>query len=160
MEVRDVTNVLFIKNNKVLLGLKKRGFGKEKYNGFGGKLKTGETIEEAAKREAIEEVGLKMIDYYKAAVIDFKDSYPLRMHLYVCKAWEGTVTESDEMAPTWFNFDEIPLDLMWDDDKYWLPAALSGKKFKASFLFESADDTDGTKPNKVVNYSLRLVNEL
>ena len=28
MEIRDVTNVLFIKNNKVLLGYKKRGFGK------------------------------------------------------------------------------------------------------------------------------------
>lgn len=36
---------------KVLLGLKKRGLGVDKWNGFGGKLEPGETIEEAAKRE-------------------------------------------------------------------------------------------------------------
>ena len=157
MEVKDVTNVLFVKNNKVLLGLKKRGFGKSKYNGFGGKLKRGETIVEAAKREAREEVGLIMREYYKAAVIDFKDSYPLRMHLYVCTAWVGKVVESDGMAPTWFSFDNIPYGEMWDDDKYWFEKALNGKRFKASFSFENNDDVDGTAENRVVSYSLKLV---
>lgn len=159
MKIKDVTNVLFIKNNKVLLGMKKRGFGTAKYNGFGGKLKPGETIEAAAIREAIEEVGLTMVDYYKAAVIDFQDSYPLRMHLYICTAWEGVVTESEEMAPAWFSYDDIPFDRMWDDDKYWIPTALSGRKFKASFAYETNTDLDGTKPNKVVNYSLKLCDE-
>ena len=77
MKIMDVTNVLFIKNNKVLLGYKKRGFGKRKYNGFGGKLKIGETIEMAAVREAREEAGLIMKKYYKAGEIDFAESYPL-----------------------------------------------------------------------------------
>lgn len=35
---------------KVLLGLKKRGFGKGRWNGFGGKVQQGETIEEGAIR--------------------------------------------------------------------------------------------------------------
>ena len=35
---------------RVLLGLKKRGFAKDRWNGFGGKVDPGETIEAAAKR--------------------------------------------------------------------------------------------------------------
>ena len=36
--------------NQILLGMKKRGFGSGKWNGFGGKVEPNETIEEAAKR--------------------------------------------------------------------------------------------------------------
>lgn len=160
MKIRDVTNVLFIKNNKVLLGYKKRGFGKHKYNGFGGKLKPGETIEMAAIREAEEEAGLIMKNYYKAGEIDFADSYPLRMHLFVCTEWSGEVRESDEMVPYWFNFDDVPVAEMWDDDKYWFRLALSGQKFRASFVFENDDDFDGTAENKVTSYSIKVVDSL
>lgn len=38
----------------ILLGYKKRGFGEGRWNGFGGKLAVGETIEAAAKREVKE----------------------------------------------------------------------------------------------------------
>jgi 8-oxo-dGTP pyrophosphatase MutT (NUDIX family) len=34
-------------NNKLLLALKKRGFGPGKWNGYGGKIEEGETIEQA-----------------------------------------------------------------------------------------------------------------
>jgi len=34
----------------ILLGYKKRGFGAGKWNGFGGKVEIGETVEDAAKR--------------------------------------------------------------------------------------------------------------
>lgn len=36
--------------NQILLGMKKRGLGSGKWNGFGGKVEPNETIEEAAKR--------------------------------------------------------------------------------------------------------------
>jgi 8-oxo-dGTP pyrophosphatase MutT (NUDIX family) len=36
--------------NRVLLGMKKRGFGKNWYNGFGGKVEKNESIFEAAIR--------------------------------------------------------------------------------------------------------------
>ncbi len=35
---------------RILLGRKKRGFGKEKWNGFGGKIDAGETFRECAVR--------------------------------------------------------------------------------------------------------------
>ncbi|CAN0571511.1 unnamed protein product, partial [Ectocarpus sp. 12 AP-2014] len=38
--------------------MKKRGFGEGKWNGFGGKVESGESVEEAAKRELMEEAGV------------------------------------------------------------------------------------------------------
>jgi len=38
------------RHGEILLGYKKRGFGAGKWNGFGGKVEAGETIEDAAKR--------------------------------------------------------------------------------------------------------------
>ncbi len=35
---------------KILLGMKKRGFGEGRWNGFGGKVEKGETIEQGARR--------------------------------------------------------------------------------------------------------------
>lgn len=43
--------LVFVRNrDKILLGLKKRGFGSGKWNGFGGKVMPGERITEAAVR--------------------------------------------------------------------------------------------------------------
>lgn len=47
-----LTLVLVVQPGRVLLGMKKRGFGAGKWNGFGGKVEHGETIEQAARRWA------------------------------------------------------------------------------------------------------------
>ena len=53
------TNICFlIKDHQVLLGMKKRGFGVGKWNGFGGKLKEGEDVKAALAREIKEEIGI------------------------------------------------------------------------------------------------------
>ena len=39
-----------MENKKVLLGLKKRGRGQNKWNGLGGKLESNESVAECAKR--------------------------------------------------------------------------------------------------------------
>ena len=44
------TLVLVHHGERVLLGLKKRGFGQGRWNGFGGKVEKGETITNAAIR--------------------------------------------------------------------------------------------------------------
>jgi len=43
-----------MEQDRILLGMKKRGFGAGWWNGFGGKVQQGETIEEAAKRSTKE----------------------------------------------------------------------------------------------------------
>ena len=54
------TLVYLLDNDRILLGLKKRGIGEGKWNGFGGKvhINEGETIVEGAIREVEEECGI------------------------------------------------------------------------------------------------------
>lgn len=47
---RPYTLALIQNDRRVLLGLKKRGFGTGFWNGFGGKIESGESIDEAAAR--------------------------------------------------------------------------------------------------------------
>lgn len=52
-KVKVLTLALIRNQQRVLLGMKKRGFGQGLWNGFGGKVEEGETIKEAAKRLTI-----------------------------------------------------------------------------------------------------------
>lgn len=134
---------------RVLLGMKKRGFGAGRWNGFGGKVESGETIEDATKREVLEEAGIKVADIEKIGHIDFEflgDPVALEVSIFKAGSFFGEPTESDEMRPQWFHKDEIPFDQMRPDDKYWLPLLLAGKKFKGRFVFEGQD--------KIIEHSL------
>lgn len=127
---------------RVLLGMKKRGFGAGRWNGFGGKVADGETIEEAARRELQEEAGIHARALARAGVLEFSwDGKPevLEVHLFRATDFTGEPQETEEMRPQWFHIDEIPFDTMWPDDRHWMPLFLAGKKFKARFIFDAAD---------------------
>jgi 8-oxo-dGTP diphosphatase len=130
--------------DSVLLGLKKRGFGRGKWNGFGGKLEPGETAREAAAREIAEECGLVVYpeDLTPAGrVTFFFPSQPAFDHdvaLFAATAWQGEVCETEEMKPAWFPVHDLPLSAMWRDDAHWLPHVLAGSQVEAEFAF--ADD--------------------
>jgi 8-oxo-dGTP pyrophosphatase MutT (NUDIX family) len=128
---------------QVCLGYKKRGFGEGKWNGVGGKIDPGETMEQAMIRETKEEFDVDILesDLEKVGVIDFHfeadDVADILGNIYMCQTWRGEPAETEEMRPSWFSFHEIPLEDMWDDDKYWLPQVLEGKKIKAArFIFD------------------------
>lgn len=124
---------------RILLGMKKRGFGQGKYNGFGGKVNSEETIEQAALRELHEESSLSVQRISKAAELTFhfstKPEWDQIVHVYLAENWEGHPQESDEMKPEWFSWNSIPFDQMWKDDSHWLPLILQGKKLRARFVF-------------------------
>ena len=65
MEILETTLCLLRKDNKILLAMKKRGFGTGKYNGVGGKIENGETLNEAMIRETKEEIGVIPTKYEK-----------------------------------------------------------------------------------------------
>jgi len=71
--MRDTTLILPMRDGRILLGMKKRGFGVGKLNGFGGKLNEGESIVEAAVRELEEEIGIvaKVENLKKRAELTF-----------------------------------------------------------------------------------------
>ena len=126
----------------VLLGMKKRGFGVGRWNGFGGKVQDEETIESAAKRELKEEAGIEVEFLKKVGILDFefKDNHEiLEVHIFKAEKFSGNPTESEEMKPQWWHQDNIPFREMWPDDIYWMPLLLSGKKFKGKFLFGEGD---------------------
>ncbi len=127
---------------KILLGMKKRGFGAGRWNGFGGKLNEGETVEEGLKRETKEEVGVEINDFNKVGIIEFEfkgNPEILEVHIFRASDFSGEPAESEEMKPQWFNQDELPFDSMWPDDIHWFPFFLSGKKFRGRFLFGEND---------------------
>ncbi len=135
------TLMLVKRDGKLLLGMKKRGFGMGRLNGSGGKLEAGETPEEAARRETLEEVGLRVGEIQKVATIVFEDLHyrgvPERniMHVFMTEDFEGQPQETDEIAPDWYPLSDLPYDRMWIDDKVWLPEVLRGRKIQAFFHF-------------------------
>ncbi|OHA68459.1 MAG: hypothetical protein A3J68_01525 [Candidatus Wildermuthbacteria bacterium RIFCSPHIGHO2_02_FULL_48_16] len=137
-----LTLCIVYQHPKVLLGMKKRGFGAGRWNGFGGKVSANETIEEAAKREIREETGIEVVVLDKAGIIEFEfkgNPEVLEVHIFKSESFSGEPIESEEMKPQWFHVDEIPFSQMWPDDKYWFPLFLEGKKFKGRFLFGDSD---------------------
>lgn len=144
--MKQVTLVFLVKNkngnDEILLAMKKRGFGEGKWNGCGGKVDPGETIEQAMIRETQEEIGVTPIAYKKVAVHDFimETFEDFEAHTYICTEWQGVPVETEEMAPQWFKKLEIPYSLMWQDDIVWLPAVLQGKKLKTRFTFDAHDN--------------------
>jgi len=134
-----LTLCIISKNGKILLGFKKRGFGAGLWNGFGGKVDTNETIEDAARREVLEEAGVSLETMTKAGTLEFtfegKEGEVLEVHVYRGEGVIGEPVETEEMRPEWFTFDTIPYDSMWPDDIFWLPHLLDGKNFNGSFYF-------------------------
>ncbi len=140
MNHRILTLLIIHKDDKVLLGMKKRGFGIGLWNGFGGKINEGETIEDAAKRELFEESGLTVNNMEKLGILDFSwegKENVLEVNVFKTTEFSGEPQETEEMKPEWFLVKNIPYDKMWQDDKYWLPLFLENKKFKGKFIFDS-----------------------
>lgn len=143
MNKKLLTLTLATDSSRILLGMKKRGFGAGRWNGFGGKVQEGESIEDAARRETVEECGIAIMGMEKVGVHEFEFEKErgtiLEVHVFRIIDFTGTPTETEEMRPKWHPVDAIPYNEMWPDDHYWLPIFLSGKKFRTYFLFGEAD---------------------
>lgn len=135
---------LLIRDDNILLALVKEGFGKGKWNGFGGKLEPGEDIIACSMREVQEESGLIVHHdaFEEAAEIDFFFAgHPtFKVFVFLVRSWEGEVRETAEMKPRWFPLSDIPYDRMWAGDRKWMPLVLSGKRIKAEVFFTSEGD--------------------
>ncbi|HYH75416.1 MAG TPA: 8-oxo-dGTP diphosphatase [Candidatus Saccharimonadales bacterium] len=145
--MKVVTILFLLKDNQILLAMKKRGFGAGKWNGVGGKADAGETAAQAAVRECQEEIGVTPRNPQFVGDIKFlmttDPSFGHHAHVFVANEWEGDPTETEEMRPQWFNVTDIPYDKMWADDPLWVPLVLAGKHFQADITLDG-DDKDGS----------------
>jgi len=147
-----MTLCLVTANSQVLLGFKKRGFGKERWNGFGGKIGPNESIADAAARELTEESGLVALNLIPRAILHFRFAGKIdeiEVHLFEVKNFEGEPQETGEMRPQWFYENEIPFDKMWPDDRFWFPYFLDGRDFEGEFFF--------LDENKLLDYKITEV---
>ncbi|CAE7160621.1 unnamed protein product [Rhizoctonia solani] len=134
--------------NKILLGLKKRGFGIGIYNGFGGKVDPGESVGDAALRELQEESHLTAPLEPCGLLLFVGAGHAHAHHITVFRAstYQGQPTETDEMRPEWFAYPSLsipsvalasdtlpsfPYESMWKDDPLWIPHLLSSQYFIA-----------------------------
>ena len=149
MPLKPTTLVFLVKRaesgaiSDICLAYKKRGFGTGRFNGVGGKLEPGESLEECAKRETKEEIGVDCQVFKKVGEIAFyyrvKPEWDQLVSIYLCEEWTGELTESEEMRPQWFSMESIPFSEMWPDDPFWLPFILEGACVKATFSFGEGD---------------------
>lgn len=146
------TLTFIVRDGRVLLIRKKRGFGEGKVNGVGGKLEGSESPEEAAAREVLEEVGVRVRGLRWAGVLYFYSggSEPdWVVHVYTVSEFEGTPVETAEALPTWAPLDKLPLGEMWEDDRYWLPYVLASRRVEGHFYYDEGY-------TRIVRYVLKV----
>ncbi len=97
--LRPRTLTFLLSSTEVLLGLKKKGFGKNYLLGIGGKVENGEDIENAAKREVAEEINVILSELHKVGVLNFyfphieDKSWNQQVHVFTTTMWEGKPQE-------------------------------------------------------------------
>lgn len=139
--MRQTTLWMIVVWEKILLCMKKRGFGKWLWNGAWGKCEPGESIEDGMVRELEEETGLKtqkenlkhmwVLHFYFDQNADWNQD----VHVFQIVWYEWIPVETEEMKPEWFDIADIPYQEMWEDDIIWLPRMLSWEKIEYDFSF-------------------------
>ncbi len=139
------TVLVFVFNGDDLLMIKKkRGQGAGKINVPGGKIQPGESEEDAAKRETLEETGISPGKLSLAGKLEFYfqdgSSWDNVCSVFVTNESTGELLkESTECNAFWVNSGEIPLEKMWASDRLWLPLLKNRKPFHRIYVFDHND---------------------
>ncbi|MEA3439525.1 MAG: 8-oxo-dGTP diphosphatase [Chloroflexota bacterium] len=124
-----------------------------KWNGLGGKIEAGETPEECAIREILEESGLVVKNLRLKGFLTFpqfanhQDWYAF---VYVIDVFEGELIDSPEGVLHWINDSDLTNLNLWEGDRVFLPWLDQPGFFSAKFVYEDGNYID----HEVVFYDL------
>ena len=111
-----------------------------KWIGVGGNLEKGETPQECAVREILEETGLRVNKPVLKGIITFPDFTPDNdWYTYVFKVteFEGDLIDCDEGTLEWVSYEEILSKPTWEGDHTFLSWILEDKPFfSAKFSYK------------------------
>ncbi len=155
---RIETVLIVNRDSKILLGLKHpmKKFG-GKWNGFGGGLEDGESLEECAVRETRDETGITPQNLKKLGVVLFSfetGEQDHEVHFYQADNYEGVLdTSKDFLEYREFSPEELVgiYHNMMPADRYWLPFFISGKMFKGTVQFSKDFTVSHYELNEVPN---------
>jgi 8-oxo-dGTP diphosphatase len=140
--VIEATICHIIRGRKLLLKKATRGISVGKWNAPGGKLEPGETPEQCARREVLEETGLRVpkLFYHGSLtfVMDGGKTLHTRAHVFSARNVKGRARSSAEGEVRWYPLDKLPSQ-MWEDDQFWVPLVLRGIRFDAKFTYDEAN---------------------
>lgn len=138
----DTTLVFIFNGDRILLAMKKRGFGIGRWNGPGGKVQSEETFFQTAIRETQEEIGVTPVLDQPCGKITFHvpSIGSWLCMVYRTEQFSGEPTESEEMKPQWFSIDALPYQTMWSGDDKWIPYVVKNQKFEAEMWFNEQEE--------------------
>ncbi len=121
----NTTLVHIEKDNKYLMlhrTKKQNDVNKDKWIGVGGKFEKGESPEECAIREAIEETGLTIKPVFRGIVTFlYNDNEAEYMFLFTAKEFYGTVKANcEEGELKWIEKSKLAELSLWEGDKIFL----------------------------------------
>lgn len=113
-----------------------------RWNGLGGSVRAGEGIETAARREALEETGLKPEGLELAAVGQVESDPPVLLFVFLGRLPAGGLRPTDEGKLRWFRSEELAapgLELMPDLPAL-LPRLAAHRSGRQPFFFVTGAD--------------------
>jgi 8-oxo-dGTP diphosphatase len=113
-----------------------------KWNGLGGKLEPGETPEECAIREILEESGLKVKNLILKGIITFPGFYigeDWYIFLFVIDDFEGELIDSPEGHLKWIPTNDLLNLNLWPGDRIFIPWLERSEFFSAKFLYQDGE---------------------
>lgn len=123
--MRNTTLVHLERDGKYLMlhrVKKERDENHDKWVGIGGKFEPGESPEDCAVREVLEETGLIMHAWaYRGIVTFVSDEWGTEyMHLFHSKNFEGTLKDCDEGVLEWVDKKALLALPIWEGDRIFL----------------------------------------
>ena len=105
--------VMIFKNNKILLGKRKGSHGAGEWAFPGGHLESGESFEECAERETLEECGLEIQNITFQFLLNETHTYDTHyVHIGMIAQWSNgepqTLEPDKNEGWQWFSLDELP----------------------------------------------------